>query len=276
MVALIDSTPRGAAEFSGGEIGIVLGEETAATIEDEPGSDLTATEPTVTPPAVAPEPTPTAAPSEPAATDIAPARAGPTRVAQAPGGRPGNYGPGDSQASVKVFGVEGKGSKFVYVFDRSTSMEGPPLATAKRQLIASLESLSSVHQFHIIFFNQQVRHSNLGGGGQRIAFATDRNKKLASRFISGIGAEGGTDRFPALRAAVSMRPDVIFFLTDADDPMSASELEEIATLNRRAGVTICTIEFGRGPAKAGKSFLTELARLSGGQYGYVDTLNLPR
>ena len=32
----------------------------------------------------------------------------------------------------------------------------PPLATAKKQLSESLQSLSSVHQFHIIFFNQKI------------------------------------------------------------------------------------------------------------------------
>jgi hypothetical protein len=213
----------------------------------------------------------------PTSTNAAPSTKSSPRVAQAqtPPGGTGNYGPpGDGQASVRVFGVEGKGTRFVYVFDRSSSMEGAPLATAKQQLIQSLASLSSVHQFHIIFFNQQMRNFDLSGGGRRIAFATDRNKKLAERFVGGITADGGTDRLPALRAAMQMRPDVIFFLTDADDPMPASELKEIADLNRRAGVTISTIEFGRGPAKQRKNFLTELARTTGGQYGYVDTLSL--
>jgi hypothetical protein len=69
---------------------------------------------------------------------------------------------------------------------------------------------------------------------------------------------------------------VIFFLTDADDPMPASELADIERLNRRAGATICTIEFGRGPQLGGANFLSELAQLTGGQYGYVDTLQLSR
>ncbi len=127
-----------------------------------------------------------------------------------------------------------------------------------------------------MFFNQRVRSSDLSGGGRRIAFATDRNKKLAERFVGGITADGGTDRLPALRAAVQMQPDVIFFLTDSDDPMPASELAEIAELNRRAGVVIATIEFGRGPARQTKNFLTVLARMTGGQYGYVDTTQLSR
>jgi Mg-chelatase subunit ChlD len=224
---------------------------------------------------VAPELAPAAAQKENAAASAASPSSATPRIAQAPS-QPGNYGPSDGQVSVRLFGVEGRGTKFVYVFDRSTSMEGPPLSTAKQQLIASLESLQSVHQFHVIFFNQEMRHFDLSGGGRRIAFATDRNKKMAARFVGGITADGGTDRFPALRAAMAMRPDVIFFLTDADDPMPRSELQEISDLNDRAGVTITTIEFGRGPDKRATNFLTELARLTGGQYGYVDTLSLPK
>ncbi len=272
IVAAIDARPQGAGKFSSGEIGIVLSDNGGGSDSKEPASQP----PPAASPVVPAEPPPRVTPvAAPAAVLAAPILSNTPRVAQAPAGEAGNYGPpGDGQTSVRVFGVEGKGTKFVYVFDRSSSMEGAPLATAKQQLVQSLESLSSVHQFHIIFFNQRVRSSDLSGGGRRIAFATDRNKKLAERFVGGITADGGTDRLPALRAAVQMQPDVIFFLTDADDPMPASELAEIAELNRRAGVVISTIEFGRGPANQAKNFLIELARMTGGQYGYVDTQSL--
>ena len=71
------------------------------------------------------------------------------------------------------------------------------------------------------------RRSTSRAAARRIAFGTDRNKQLAANFVGGITADGGTDRFAALKAALAFRPDVIFFLTDADDPMSASELAEI-------------------------------------------------
>ena len=72
-----------------------------------------------------------------------------------------------------------------------------------------------------------------------------------------------------------MQPDVIFFLTDADDPMPASELQEIAELNERAGAMISTIEFGRGAVEAERrTFSPSSARITGGQYGYVDTETL--
>jgi hypothetical protein len=189
------------------------------------------------------------------------------------GGKLGSPG-GSGYAQVSVFGVQGKGSKFIYVFDRSASMEGRPLAAAKQQLLQSLESLESVHQFHIMFFNTKTQSFDLSGGGRRIAFATQRNKKLAANFVGGITADGGTDRFVALREAITFAPDVIFFLTDADDPMSAAEMAGITRANHRVEAAICVIEFGKNPAPAPNNFLARLAQQSGGQYGYVDTTKL--
>jgi hypothetical protein len=279
IIGAIDAAPEGAGNKSSGDVGIVLSNE-------DPGSQSPPEQEESPPAAAQVQPAEFAAPITPAATP-APVTTNQTaaapitsatspRVAQAPGGSGGEGNYGDGKASVRVFGVEGKGSRFIYVFDRSSSMEGTPLATAKQQLIASLDSLSSVHQFHIIFFNQYVRHSDLSGGGKRTAFATDRTKKLATRFVGGITADGGTDRYPALRAAIQMQPDVIFFLTDAADPMPASEIKEIAELNERVGATISTIEFGSGASKQTRNFLTELARITGGQYGYVDTDRLKK
>jgi hypothetical protein len=190
------------------------------------------------------------------------------------GGRPRGTPGGSSNARVSVFGVQGEGTKFVYLFDRSSSMEGAPLAAAKRQLLESLAALDSVHQFHIIFFNTKTQSFDITGGGRRIAFATDRNKHLAANFVGGIVADGGTDRLTALKHAIGFAPDVIFFLTDADDPMSPGELAEIARANARASAALCVIEFGRRQSPSPGNFLAELARQSGGQYGYVNTATL--
>jgi hypothetical protein len=277
----VERAPPGAADEAGRTMGIVLKQTSKeGDLYEDEHSATTAT-------AISPAQLAAALPSAESAPDVSrdlpePITAGvvpttsggPASAAEfVTGGQPGGL-PQGSQASVRVFGVEGVGSKFVYVFDRSTSMEGPPLAAAKQQLIQSLNSLDRIHQFQIIFFNNQLQRFDLTGGGNRIAFATDRNKTLAGRFVGGITAEGGTDRYTALREAVAFRPDVIFFLTDADSPMPRSELAQIARLNRSAGATICTIEFGRGPRRQPENFLTELASITDGQYGYVDTLGL--
>jgi hypothetical protein len=56
--------------------------------------------------------------------------------------------------------------------------------------------------------------------------------------------------------------------------MSDSEMSKLAETNENVGAAICVIEFGRGPDKPERNFLTELARLSGGRYGYVDVTKL--
>ena len=62
--------------------------------------------------------------------------------------------PRGGKARTEVFGVEGEGTKFVYVFDRSGSMErtlGPsPLAAAKRELRASVETVGDTRQIQRI------------------------------------------------------------------------------------------------------------------------------
>jgi hypothetical protein len=230
-------------------------------------------------PATAKEETKVQTPKSAAGTSTPPAKAKSTQTspsAKASGRATGIHGSSGSSgyANVSVFGVQGKGSKFIYVFDRSASMEGRPLAAAKKQLLDSLQSLESVHQFHIMFFNTKIQSFDITSGGHRIAFASDRNKKLAGNFVGGVTADGGTDRMYALREALNFAPDVIFFLTDADDAMSASEMAEIARANRRVQAAICVIEFGKRPAPIPNNFLSRLAHESGGQYGYVDTTKL--
>lgn len=280
--------PRGGTESGSHSIGIVLNPSSAAA-ELHDGEEGLAADPGG--PQAMPEPPALLAIPSPAAADAARGRdamqASPVKLAaatavrpitgQAAAGQGRNGSPGgNGVASTSVFGVEGKGSKFVYLFDRSASMEGAPLAAAKRQLLQSVQSLGSVHQFHIVFFNTKTQSFDTADGKGRNAFATDRNKQLAANFVGGITADGGTDRMTALHEAIATSPDVIFFLTDADDPISASELAEIGRLNRKAQAAICVIEFGRNAAPSPDNFLMRLASSSGGQYGYINTETLSR
>jgi hypothetical protein len=176
----------------------------------------------------------------------------------------------------QVFGVRGRGSRFVYVFDRSSSMEGAPLAAAKRELIASLQSLQSMHQFQIIFYNDQPHvMPSFRGRSPTMAFADEPGKRLAASFIGSVFAHGATDHIQALRTALQMRPDVIFLLTDASEPqLRADELRLVRQLN--PGTSINAIEFGLGPPSARYNFLQQLAAENGGQHTYVDVARLTR
>jgi hypothetical protein len=179
----------------------------------------------------------------------------------------------------QVFGVQGQGSKFVYVFDRSSSMEGfegRPLAAAKQELIASLGDLREVHQFQIIFYNDRTTICNTTPGlTPRLLYGNERDRTAAVEFVRSITGAGGTRHFEALLLALNMAPDVIFFLTDAGEPsLSAEELEKIRRVNQRHGASINAIEFGVGPSPGDENFLAKLARQNGGRHGYVDVTRL--
>jgi hypothetical protein len=182
-----------------------------------------------------------------------------------------DFSPGEKN-KVSLFGIEGEGSKFVFVLDRSGSMGGPSgkaLAAAKAELIASLEGIDSVQQFQLIFYNEHPRVFNPTGQPGRLAFGTDQNKRQARRFIESITSEGGTAHDEALVKAIRLGPDVVFLLTDADEPkLTDRDLERIDRLG--PGITIHTIEFGTGPQREANNFLVRLAKQSGGRHTYVD------
>ncbi len=181
-------------------------------------------------------------------------------------------------ARTGVFGVYGEGTRFVYVFDRSGSMGGfggRPLRAAKRELTASVGDLGRVHQFQIIFYNEKPRVFNPDGGRPKLEWADEAGKELASAFLRTIEAAGGTSHMGALRIAIGLSPDVIFFLTDADEPrLSAADLAQIRRTN--GGTAIHAVEFGFGPRRSRSNFLVRLAEQNGGQHVYVDISKLPR
>lgn len=188
---------------------------------------------------------------------------GPRRTAKISGGL----------ARTSVYGIEGEGNRFVYVFDRSASMgsgSGSPLASAKRELLASVAELSDTNQFQIIFYNENPSAMNLGRQYGGLLFGDRQSQELAQRYVRGIMAAGGTRHGEAIEAALRLAPDVVFFLTDADQPeLSADRLARIKRMNG-GRTSINTIEFGLG-AKAGReNFLARIARQNGGKYVYID------
>ena len=184
---------------------------------------------------------------------------------------------GGGQTTTQVFGVQGTGSKFVYVFDRSGSMSterGRPLAASKSQLMASLKSLKSTDQFQIIFYNERTFIFNpFPGREATLMFGTDENKRLAADFVARIPAGGGTRHLPALRMALAMTPDVVFFLTDAEEPrLTSTELSLIDRLNKITSINC--IEFGTRAFAGNRNFLTELAERNRGHYAYRNVREL--
>ena len=184
------------------------------------------------------------------------------------GGAPGGgFGAG-------FFGTSDAGMKVVFVVDASGSMiSHNAMQVAKSELMRSLKSLDERQQFLIIFYDDTPHVVMLKNDSKlTLAQATEINKTLAGQQIAGIQPGAGTNHFPAIELALKLKPDVIFFLTDAaEPPIPPAELEKIKRLNNGLA-RIHSIEFGVGPelVEYTSNFLRRLPQQNGGTYRYHD------
>jgi Ca-activated chloride channel family protein len=185
-------------------------------------------------------------------------------------GNPSQPKPGGGTGTkTKFYGVEAEGNSFVFVLDRSASMEtSGRLRAAKTELLDALKYLKETNQFRIIFFNGDFEEFR--PRGKLSFFANAPTLLQAEKYIGGIVANGDSRGFhPALRQALRYNPDVIYFLTDAEDIfLSDSELGILRRMN--SGASIHVIKFGEG-AEERVAWLVKLCRDNAGQYRYVDT-----
>jgi hypothetical protein len=185
---------------------------------------------------------------------------------------PAGQGSGNGRGT-SLFGLRAEGRSFVYVVDRSASMQGSGrnvLNRAKIELLASLAKLTEEDRFQLVFYNDEPSLFSHQDSQIALVPAISSNLELARDFIGGVVADGGTQHEQALLAAVGMKPDVVFLLTDADQPvLSSAQLQRIAHA-ARGKCTIHTIEFGLGPSLGIENFLVKLARQTGGRHTYVD------
>ena len=197
-------------------------------------------------------------------------------------------GAGAAPVQTAIFGLRGEGTDFVYVFDRSDSMnstfsfasEGEtifsitPLEAAKAELLRSLKDLNPANRFHIVFYNHGTWLFDPGDSHQReLLPATPENKRRASDFIASIYGYGRTRHVPPLEIALRMHPDVIFLLTDGeekDDP-SGAELGRLRRLND-GRTKINVIQFVYQPRTDGS--LARLAEESGGRHVFMNIRQL--
>jgi hypothetical protein len=165
------------------------------------------------------------------------------------------------------FQIGTQAKAIVYVIDRSGSMGlNGCLATAKRELRASLERLPSTTRFQIIAYNRCAEPLRIDGQSA-LVFATPENKRRVALLLKDIEAEGDTYHLPALKRALGLRPDVIFLLTDAAG-LRPEQIQAITAQNQGQTV-IHAIELGRAPGLQGDLPLYALAQQNQGVYKCV-------
>jgi hypothetical protein len=145
------------------------------------------------------------------------------------GGSANGMGTGDD--ATRFFHINAHATSVVYVIDRSVSM-GPSggLVRAKQEVIASLRRMPDQTLFQIILFNRSVEMIPPGSMTGWLT-ATDENKQKVADFLKSIEPEGGTLPVPALKRALALKPEVIFFLSDGGD-WTDRQVQEVTTINR--------------------------------------------
>lgn len=190
------------------------------------------------------------------------------------GGTGGGVGRGHGPGT-EFFGTRDNARSFAYVIDCSGSMASrASLDVAKRELISSLNQLAPDAQFAVVFYNLHAVVFSDPIGQRGLMAATASNKARVGTQLSTVVPDGGTDHMLALRTALGFRPEVIFFLTDAD-LMTQTDVSSL--LAEIQGTRIQAVEFGRGAElRGGTNPLRKLADGTGGMYRYIDVTKFPK
>jgi hypothetical protein len=172
-------------------------------------------------------------------------------------------GDGDGR---KFFGAESQGHRFVYVVDRSGSMNHPHDSDAKTrfrrlkfELLSSIGRMTPDQEFYIVFFNEDPHPMP----ARTLQPATPEAKQHYLEWMSRMRAVGRTDPRRALQLALRLEPDTIYFLSDGSfQHKIARDLRKI----RQRRAVIHTFAFGE---TAGRETLESVAENNGGKYHFV-------
>jgi autotransporter-associated beta strand protein len=148
----------------------------------------------------------------------------------------------------------------VFVVDRSGSMVDS-MDYVKRELKSSIGDLPEDASFDVVFMSAG---QPLEMPARQLVPATQQNKLQAAEFIDSITAQGETQSSPAISRALSLRPDVLYILTDAQ--LSWDMVGLVRRLNADGRTTVHTVGL---LYKGGEAVLKEIALQNGGEYRFV-------
>ena len=179
------------------------------------------------------------------------------------GGNGAGIGPGNGDG---FFGLDLAGERFVFVVDASRSMNHPypgeaknRLGRVKIELYHTIQKMKTNQSFFVVFFNTDP----IPMPARDMVRAEPAILRPYMEWIFKTRAMGQTNPEPALLAALQLRPDKIYFLTDGD--FSHRSVRTVREANR-GRIPIHTIGFG---GQGGEKNLQEIAQDSQGTYQFI-------
>lgn len=174
-----------------------------------------------------------------------------------PAGGPEFFGLGGSARGVK---------SIVYVVDRSGSMLDT-FGHVRGELRRSISGLRRSQKFHVIFFSSG---EPVESPPRKLVSAIEARKSEFFDFLQNVLPQGSTHPEAAMRRALALEPDLIYFLTDGEFDWGL--LGKLNEWNQSRRVRIYTIAFFDA---AGATLLEHIAREHKGEFRFVSEHDLP-
>jgi hypothetical protein len=177
------------------------------------------------------------------------------------------------EQTTAFFDVATRGGRVIFVIDRSLSMGlSGALRQANRELTASLDHLSPKVAFQVILYNRYAEPLRVNGLTGWLTAESAIVTEVEHQ-IDNLRADGGTDHLGALKEAIQLKPDVVFFVTDADG-LTLEAANAVTRINHGNAAIHC-IELVNGADGYGSSVLRHLAEANGGTYRLIDVSRRP-
>jgi len=169
--------------------------------------------------------------------------------------------------NVEFMGVGGRAASVVFVCDASGSMLNK-FDTLRRQLSKAITALAPEQRFGIVLMQEE------GSAALNASLlpALPENVGLVDDFVVVSRFRAETDPIPAIEAAFSMRPELIYLLTDGDFRDSAAVVRRIRELVKDDRIRINTIAFV-GEGDKDTDFLTVLKQVAAESRGTYARVN---
>ena len=177
------------------------------------------------------------------------------------------------------FGTASRGNKFVFIIDKSGSMEGDRLAAAKEELCRTLKGLKATDKFMVYFFSDNAEPMPVPAmlsffsnnaepmPARAMLSGTPKNIRWAVKWVRTRSVQGGTAPRQSLHWCFNLRPATVWLLTDGLFSDEDGALDTIATGNRQLKARINTVALHD---KDGADILRRIARENDGKYRFVE------
>lgn len=158
----------------------------------------------------------------------------------------------------------------IFVIDNSGSMDGPSMAQAREALLLGLDTLTPQDRFNVIRFDDTF--------DMLFSAAVDAKPEYldrARRFVVALGASGGTEMIPPLRAALYDRdgsnPNRLRQVVFITDGAIGNEQGLFATLNRHRGRSrVFMVGIGSAP---NTHLMTRAAEVGRGTFTLISNIS---